>query len=596
MCKRKGNRSEFDYYRGIFRVTVFRSILDRLIYNDEISKIDSNLTDSNVGARKQRNIRDNIFVMNAIRNSIAKNRGEAVDFQIYDIEKCFDKLWLHEVINCLYEAGLRNDKLPLLFLENVNAKVAVKSNGQVSTRINIKEIIMQGSVWGSICCVVLMDKLGKIAYNNPQMLYYYKNLVGTPPLQMVDDVLAIQKCSDKSLMINKTINTFIDLEKLSLSKTKCHNIHIGNQQTECPRLKINGQQMNDSKAETYLGDTIENNTKQKANIEKRKSKGYGIVNDILAIVNEIPLSHWRIQAGLLLRQAMFVNGTLFNSEAWHSINNKDILVMERVDEALLRGLLVAHSKTPIEALYLETNSVPLRYIIKNRRIMYLYNILQKEETELVRKIYEAQKIDPTPGDFSELVKEDLEIIELNITDTEIMRETKAKFKSVVKSKVRNAAFKDLIKIQQTHSKMKLIEYKTFKMQEYLSSPLFNNEARNLLFRLRTRTVSGIKSDFKGVYNDITCPLGCREIDTLPHLLTCSVILKHHKSNSLSIVNHKYEDIFSENIQIQKSVTEIYQQVLQIRNELISQPVAEISGPVQCNICNVALKSDNLCIT
>ena len=41
--------------------------------------------------------------------------------------------------------------------------------------------------------------MGKIAYNNPQMLYYYKNLVGTPPLQMVDDVLTIQKCSDKSL-------------------------------------------------------------------------------------------------------------------------------------------------------------------------------------------------------------------------------------------------------------------------------------------------------------------------------------------------------------------------------------------------------------
>ena len=145
-----------------------------------------------------------------------------------DIEKCFDKLWLHEVINCLYEAGLRNDKLPLLFLENANAKVAIKSNGKLSTRVNIREIIMQGSVWGGICCVVLMDKLGKIAYRNPDLLYYYKNLVGTPPLQMVDDVMAIQTCSDKSLMINKTINMFMDLEKLSLSKKKCHNIHIGN--------------------------------------------------------------------------------------------------------------------------------------------------------------------------------------------------------------------------------------------------------------------------------------------------------------------------------------------------------------------------------
>ena len=37
----------------------------RLIYNDD-------LTDSNVGARKNRNIRDNIFVLNAIMNSLKK--------------------------------------------------------------------------------------------------------------------------------------------------------------------------------------------------------------------------------------------------------------------------------------------------------------------------------------------------------------------------------------------------------------------------------------------------------------------------------------------------------------------------------------------
>ena len=132
--KRKSSRNDFDFYRGIFRVTIFRSILDRLIYNDEIHNLDRNLTDSNVGARKNRNIRDNIFAMNAIINSLAKENKEALDVQIFDIEKCFDSLWLHEVINCLFDAGLRNDKLPLLFLENLNAQIAVKGNGLLSKR------------------------------------------------------------------------------------------------------------------------------------------------------------------------------------------------------------------------------------------------------------------------------------------------------------------------------------------------------------------------------------------------------------------------------------------------------------------------------
>ena len=70
--KKKKSRNDFENYRGIFRVSIFRSILDKLIYNDEYNTIDSNLTDSNVGARKGRNIRDNIFVLNAIINSVLK--------------------------------------------------------------------------------------------------------------------------------------------------------------------------------------------------------------------------------------------------------------------------------------------------------------------------------------------------------------------------------------------------------------------------------------------------------------------------------------------------------------------------------------------
>ena len=56
LYKHKGSHKDFNNYRGVFRVTVFRSILDRLIYNDCYTNIDDNLTDGNVGARKNRNI------------------------------------------------------------------------------------------------------------------------------------------------------------------------------------------------------------------------------------------------------------------------------------------------------------------------------------------------------------------------------------------------------------------------------------------------------------------------------------------------------------------------------------------------------------
>ena len=51
--KNKGDISSFDSHRGVFRTTILRNILDRLMYNDEYSTVDENMTDCNVGSRKK---------------------------------------------------------------------------------------------------------------------------------------------------------------------------------------------------------------------------------------------------------------------------------------------------------------------------------------------------------------------------------------------------------------------------------------------------------------------------------------------------------------------------------------------------------------
>ena len=216
--KLKGNKNDFNSYRGIFRVPILRAILDRLIYNDEYKTVDEAMSDSNVGARKGRNIRDNIFVLNAVMNSVVNGKEEPIDVQVFDVEKCFDALWVQECINDLYDSGFDNDKLPLLFLENQNANIAVKTPNGTSKRVSISNIIMQGTVWGSLCCTASMDKLGKLVYNNADLLYKYKGEVDIPSLGMVDDILSIQRCSSDSVKMNAVVNAFIESKKLTLSK------------------------------------------------------------------------------------------------------------------------------------------------------------------------------------------------------------------------------------------------------------------------------------------------------------------------------------------------------------------------------------------
>ena len=136
--------------------------------------------------------------------------------------------------------------------------------------------------------------------------------------------------------------------KLTLSDKKCGKIHIGKRELCCPQLKVHGKKMKTSEKEKYLGDQIPKFGNIKATIEDRVAKGYGIVSEIKTLLDEIPLGIYRVEIGLKLRQAMLINGLLYNSEAWHSVSKDDTKQLEKIDEVLLRSLLGSHQKTPLD--------------------------------------------------------------------------------------------------------------------------------------------------------------------------------------------------------------------------------------------------------
>ena len=118
----------------------------------------------------------------------------------------------------------------------------------------------------------------------------------------------------------------------------------------------------------YLGDMISDSGRPISTISKRITRGYAIVGTIFAFIKDLPLGSKRIQFGLELRQAWLVNGILVNSEVWHSVSNTQIENLMAIDKYLLRGLVGAHAKVPLEHLYLELAAFPLTYVISARRM------------------------------------------------------------------------------------------------------------------------------------------------------------------------------------------------------------------------------------
>ena len=568
LYKSKGSRQSFDSHRGVFRVTILRSILDRLIYNDMYNIIDENLTDCNVGSRKKRNVRDNIFVLNAVITSTKNKNEDAHDICVYDVQKCFDSLWTHEALNDIYELGFNNDKLPLLYLENLNANVAIKTASGTTNRMSIRNTIMQGTVWAGLLCTGTMNQLGKLTYNDHRLTYKYKEMVDVPPLEMVDDILTINKCGTTSVTLNSTVNTFIDTKKLKLSETKCAKIHLSKKKNEgCPELGIHGKTMKNSDTERYLGEIIHKSGKPHLNLIDRISKGYGIVANILGIINDVPLANRRVQIGLDLRQAWLLNGCLFNSEVWQEITKQDSEAFCKMDHYLLRSILGAHPKSPLVQLYLETSCWRIPDIISCRRMIYLQTILKRSKKELTRKVYDAMKISPRSDDWSELVRRDFEKIGLIIDEREIEVMSEAQYKCMVKRKIRISVFEDLKRTQLSYKKVKNIKYTTFNQpQDYLTHPSFCDEMRSLLYNLRCRSVRGIKDNFHKMFSNTECDICDYSMcDTQEHTLECSV-LKSHVPRPSEI---KYEHIFG-SLEQQREIVILFQKLLEKREQLLEK--------------------------
>jgi hypothetical protein len=201
---------------------------------------------------------------------------------------------------------------------------------------------------------------------------------------MVDDILAIYEWGTNSIVKIAIINSFIESERLTLSKDKSEVVHIGKTKKctqSCQKLNIHSDNMKESICTKYLGNFINSEGGHKATVEDRRNKGWGNVAQVKAILQEVPFGSQRIEAGLLLRRSILVNSLLFSAETWSVVTKRNMARMQVVDTALMRSLTGGHSKTPVEFHFLETGSLMLKHILTINRMIYHHHILTRDENE-----------------------------------------------------------------------------------------------------------------------------------------------------------------------------------------------------------------------
>ena len=369
---------------------------------------------------------------------------------------------------------------------------------------------------------------------------------------MVDDLIGISKCGHQSVALNTFITTHIELKKLRFhvpdanGKTKCHQIHIGKSSEFCPKLKIHGHQMETVSQDTYLGDIISSDGRNKANIKDRVGKGFGKMSEILNTLDTVSFGSWYFKIFNLLREAMFVNGTLTNAEVWYGLDTDDLKGLEDLDRQMIRKVLKCPSTTPAEAGHLELGLLPLPCIVKQRRVNYLHCILKSDKQKMLYKFFMAQWEDPTKQDWTELVKKDLSDLKIKLSLEEIESKSKITFKNLVKVRIQEYALDSLNEKKFQHSKMDDVIFTELKIQDYLVSEELSLAQKQNIFLFRTR-MSDFHENFRGGNQSIPCKMCSLHVDSQNHSVNCIEIRKHVKMSG------KYDDIFTQKVSVETAV-------------------------------------------
>ena len=123
----------------------------KLIYIDKYDVVDESMSDSNVGARKGMNIINHIFVTNRIiHDALHNKKTKPINITVLDYTKCFDSMWLEESMNDLYNAGVDDDKIAVIYEANKKNMVAINTPDGLTERSLIHKIVLQGDVFGPI--------------------------------------------------------------------------------------------------------------------------------------------------------------------------------------------------------------------------------------------------------------------------------------------------------------------------------------------------------------------------------------------------------------------------------------------------------------
>ena len=194
------------------------------------------------GGMKSKGVVDNLFIIRGVIDH-ALYLGKELSITFFDNEKCFDTtLWLEDCINPLWENGIRDDMLSLIYLLNTKVQVTIRTPIGESQPFICSSIVKQGTISGPV-----LNNCSIGDFSKSRCPYYFGN-TEIKSLEFVDDIADLNDDMISAQVSCKVMENMQDKKRLTFSAEKCELLRIN------PKPSVNNAQVKMVEFARYLGD------------------------------------------------------------------------------------------------------------------------------------------------------------------------------------------------------------------------------------------------------------------------------------------------------------------------------------------------------
>ena len=215
---------------------------------------------------------------------------------------------------------------------------------------------------------------------------------------------------------------------------------------------------------------------------------------------------------------MLLGSMLNNAESWINITTKDLETLKKPDTMLHRNILSTCGNPSKVFMCLELGLIPVNFVIMEKRLSFLRYILTEPMNTMIRQVYEELKNESRKGDFVDLVRRDMDDLNIELSDDEIKLVNKSQWKKYVHEKVKETALNNLLEENETKTKTKHIQYDELKMRGYLTHSKSTSLSK-IIFSVRSGTLD-IKTNNDWKYDDDICVMCKMAVETMEHFMIC----------------------------------------------------------------------------